>query len=41
MDKRVYMKEGIIVINKEEQHCEEQKVEVNSSRVERKQGSDV
>ena len=42
MDKsKVYMKEGIIFNNKEKQHCEEQKVELNSSRVERKQSSDV
>jgi hypothetical protein len=38
---KVYMKEGIIFINKEEQHCEEQKAEINSSRVDRKQSYDV
>ena len=41
MEKRVYMKGGIIFINEVEQHCEEQRVRVNSSKVARKKGSDV
>ena len=42
MDKsKVYMKEGVNYITKEERHCEERKGELNRSRVERKQDSDM
>ena len=41
-ESQVNRREGIIFIKKEEQqHCEEKKVELNSSRVERRQRSDV
>ena len=39
--KVVYKWEGIIIINKEEQHCEKQMVKINSFRGDKKQISDV
>ena len=40
-ESEVYMRGNIIFINWEEHHCEERKVELNSSREERGQSSDV